>query len=119
MKRILIALALGLLLSLSAFGADLKSVGKTDDAAITSGPGYLKGIVVHTDGTNAVTVAVYDNASAASGSKLISTVTVTTSASNRVSTISFEGHECAYSNGIYVDVTTSGTVTYDVYFESK
>jgi len=99
-------------------GSALKSIGNTGDAAITSGTGYLKGIIVHTDGTNSVTLAVYDNATAASGNKLLSTVTVTTSASNRTTTIDFKDFECPYFAGIYVDVTTSGTVTYDVYFEA-
>lgn len=118
MKKIFIAL-LVLMLSTAVYGADLKSVGSTGDAAITAGSGYLKGIIVHTDGTNSVTLDVYDNATAASGNKLFSTLTITTSASNRATAIAFDGQECPYVNGIYVNVTTSGTVTYDVYFESK
>lgn len=119
MKKVLIALAILFYLSAPAFGANLKSVGKTADAAITAGSGYLKGIIIHTDGTNSVTFAVYDHATAASGSKLFSTFTVTTSSANRATTISFGDKECPYVNGIYVDITTAGSVTYDVYFESN
>ena len=119
MKKVFLTIMAILLLAFSAQAANLRSVGKTEDAAITSGTGYLKGIIVHTDGTNAVTFDVYDNASAASGSKLFSTLTVTTSSTDRVRTISFGDNECLYVNGIYVNITTAGTVTYDVYFESK
>jgi hypothetical protein len=118
MKRFVVVLAV-LLLASTSWAADLKSIGNTTDAAITTGTGYLKGMIVHTDGTNSVTFAVYDHATAASGSKLFSTLTVTTSAANRATTISFEDQECPYFNGIYVDLTTSGSVTYDVYFKSN
>ncbi len=119
MKKIL-AIVLGLiLLTATAWAVSpQKSVGNTADKAITATGGYLKGIIVHTDGTNSVTLNVYDNATAASGNKLFSTWTVTTSASNRSATLSFDGQECLFVNGIYVDITTSGTVTYDVYFDA-
>jgi hypothetical protein len=117
MKKIFIVLAI-LLMATAVFAADLKSVGNTADAAITTGSGYLKGIIISTDSANSVTFAVYDN-TAASGSKLFSTLTVTTSTANRVTTLSFDGHECPYSTGIYVDITTAGSVSYDVYFESN
>lgn len=119
MKKLCIIIVVLLAFITQAQAANLKSVGKTADAAITSGTGWLKGIIIHTDGTNSVTLAVYDHASAASGSKLFSTLTVTTSSANRATTISFDDRECPYFNGIYVDITTAGTVTYDVYFESN
>ena len=119
MKKAILILAMVLMLAGTVWGADLKSVGNTADAAVTVGSGYLKGLIIHTDGTNSVTFAVYDNATAASGSKLFSTFTVTTSAANRATTISFDDQECLYVNGIYVNLTTSGTVTYDVYFKSN
>jgi hypothetical protein len=98
---------------------NLKSIGNTGDAAITAGSGYLKGILVHTDGSQSVTFDVYDNASAASGSKLFSTLTVVTSATNRSTAIDFGDQECPFVNGIYVNITTSGSVTYDVYWKSN
>ena len=116
MKRMFFAILMLLLLASPAWA---NSIGNTADAAVTTGPGYLKGLIIHTDGTNAVTVSVYDNATAASGKKLFSTWTVTTGAADRVQSIAFDGQEVPYGNGVYVDITTSGTVTYDVYFESR
>uniref|UniRef100_A0A6M3LP37 Uncharacterized protein n=1 Tax=viral metagenome TaxID=1070528 RepID=A0A6M3LP37_9ZZZZ len=91
------------------------SAEKTASAAIATSSGYLHGIVVITDGTNSVTVDIYDNASAASGTKLIPQWVVTTSSSNRAQSYSIEP-PIKFSNGIYVAVTTSGTVTYMVYY---
>ena len=95
-----------------------QTIGNTVDAAITAGSGFLKGIIVHTDGTNTVTLDVYDNATEASGIKLFSTLTIPTSATNRATVISFD-YEAKYENGIYVNITCAGSVTYDVYFEPK
>ena len=94
------------------------SIGNTADAAVTTGSGYLKKIVVHTDATNACTLAVYDN-TAASGRKLLSSWLVTTSATDRNQSISFDDQDNPYATGIYVDITCAGTCTYDVYFESR
>jgi len=91
------------------------STSQTASAAIATSPGYLHGIVVITDGTNSVTVDIYDNASAASGTKLIPQWIVTTSSSNRAQSYSIDP-PIKFSNGIYVVVTTSGTVTYMVYY---
>ena len=115
-KWILTVLALILLAS----PAWANSIGNTADAAVTTGPGYLKGLIVHTDATNACTVSVYDN-TAASGTKLFSTWTVTTSATDRTQALSFDAHEVPYGTGLYVDITVGGggTCTYDVYFESR
>jgi hypothetical protein len=115
-KWIFVILALFLLAS----PAWANSIGNTTDAAVTTGPGYLKGIMVHTDGTNACTVKAYDN-TAASGTKLFSDWIVTTSATDRVQALSFDDQECPYGTGIYIDITVGGggTCTYDVYFESR
>ena len=115
MKKMIFA---ALLLLLLAAPAVANSIGNTADAAVTTGAGYLKGIIVHTDATNACTLSVYDN-TAASGTKLFSTWTVPTSSSNRTAALGFNGQECPYGNGIYVDITCAGTCTYDVYFESR
>ena len=116
MKKILSIIIGLLLIATVSWAGPNKSIGNTADAAITASSGFLDGLIIHTDGTNSVTVAVYDNATAASGSKLLSTFTVTTSASNRTTTLSFNDFECLFFNGIYVDITTAGSVTYDVYF---
>ena len=117
MKKWIIAI-LALLVFASPSWAN--SIGNTSDAAVTTGPGYLKGLIVHTDGTNACTVSVYDNTEA-SGTKLFSTWTVTTSATDRTQALSFDDKEVPYGTGIYVDITVGGggTCTYDVYFESR
>lgn len=94
------------------------SIGNTADGICAVGQGYFTGLLVHTDGTNAVTVSVYDN-TAASGTKLMSTWTVPSSTSNRTAAIGFMEKECPYSTGIYVDITTSGTVTYDCYYSGR
>lgn len=109
-----------LALILLASPAWANSIGNTADAAVTTGTGYLKKIIVHTDATNACTLAVYDN-TAASGRKLLSSWLVTTSATDRNQSISFDGHDNPYATGIYVDITVGGggTCTYDVYFESR
>jgi hypothetical protein len=120
MKKIGLAL-LGILLSVSiAWGISdfsQQSATQTGDAAISTSPGYLHGIVVMTDGTNAVTVEIYDNKSAASGTKMIPTWTVTTSNTNRSQSYSIEP-PVKYTQGIYVDVTCAGTVSYMVYFSN-
>jgi hypothetical protein len=92
-----------------------QSATQTGDAAVVTGPGVFHGIMVITDGTNAVTMDIYDNASAASGTKLIPTWTITTSSTNRAQTISFFP-PVRFLNGIYVDITCAGTVAYMVYF---
>ena len=88
-----------------------------DDAAILAEAGWFHGITVITDGSNAVTVDIYDNASAASGTKLIPTATITTSATDRIQTIN-PPKRIRVKNGIYVNVTCSGTVGYMVYYET-
>jgi hypothetical protein len=116
MKKWIIAI-LALLVFASPSWAN--SIGNTSDAAVTTGPGYLKGLIVHTDGTNACTVKAYDNATAASGTKLFSDWVVTTSATDRVQALSFDDQEVPYGNGVYIDITCAGTCTFDVYFESR
>ena len=115
MKRMILALCILLAMASAAWA---NSIGNTSDAAVTTGTGYLKKIIVHTDATNACTLAVYDN-TAASGRKLLSSWLVTTSATDRNQSISFDGHDNPYTTGIYVDITCAGTCTYDVYFESR
>ena len=90
---------------------------ESGSAAITAKAGVMDGIIVTTDGTNAVTLDIYDNATAASGTKLIPTLTITTSASNRTFALTFT-RPVHYVNGIYVNETCSGTVAYMVYFKN-
>jgi len=94
------------------------SAEQTADAAITTSQGLFHGIAVITDATNSVTVKVYDNATAASGTKLIPDWTVTTSTTDRIQTYSVYP-PVRYYSGLYIDITTSGAVTYIVFFESN
>jgi len=116
--KYIINVVLGLLLAGIMVGpaqAQMKSTGaRTGDSLINSGITLFGGIIVVTDGTNAVTVEIYDNTSAA-GAKLIPTWVVTTSATQRSASIGF-GAPIKCMNGIYVDITTSGTVEYTVYY---
>ena len=96
----------------------LPSVEKTADAAIMAKAGYFCGIMVITDGTNSVTIDIYDNATAASGTEIIPLWTVTTSASNRSAALEFT-NGIFVNSGIYVDITTSGAVTYVVYSRGR
>ncbi len=115
-KAILIAFCI-LVMAFPAWAG--RSIGNTGDALVTSGTGYLTSVVVHTDGTNSFTVAIYDSSTTATGSKIITDVICTTSATDRVRTINFSGIEGFYTKGLYFDITTSGTGTFDVYFTEK
>jgi hypothetical protein len=88
---------------------------KTADALIHTGPAYLYGIVVATDGTNSVTVKTYDNTTASGTQKPHPDWIVSTGAANRIASISFDP-PVPMGTGIYVDITTSGTVSYEVYY---
>jgi len=90
---------------------------KTSSQTAVSGAGYLYGIMVSTDGTNDVTVVSYDN-TAATGTKLHPDWVVTTSASNRAQVLGFDP-PVAFNNGVYVSVTTGGTVSYAVYYRAR
>ena len=120
MKRLLIILTLLSLIVLPVYAGEWCRPGdeETASAAITAKQGLFHGIAVITDATNAVTVSIYDNATAASGRELIPTWTVTTSATDRIQTYSISPPVPFY-NGCYVSATTSGTVTYMVYYESN
>lgn len=120
MKRLLLTIGLILLIATpidaSWENACIGSTEQTGDAAVVTSAGYICGILIATDGTNSVTVDMYDNASAASGTNIIPTIVVTTSASNRSTAIKVDR---AISNGVYVDVTTSGTLSYVVYYKPR
>lgn len=121
MKKLLLTALIILSLCAPVFGEapdwSKPSDTKTADAAITTGPGYFYGILVMTDATNACTVVAYDNASAASGTTLFPSWVVTTSTTDRAQYLSFR-HPVKYLNGIYVDITCSGTCSYKVYYNN-
>ena len=118
MKRLITSLMIVLMLVSAAFAIEwTNKSAQTASAAITTTSGYLHGIMLATDGTNSVTISVYDNASAASGTTLIPTQVVTTSAANRSTAINISPAVIFY-NGIYVEITCSGTVGYTVYYRN-
>jgi len=120
MKKLLALPAiLALALLLCGFHTDymLQSTEKTADAAIDTGAGYFYGMILATDGTNAVTVDIYDNTSA-SGTVLVPTFVITTSATDRVRSLSFDP-PVAYNNGVYVDITCAGTMSFVGYYRSN
>jgi hypothetical protein len=115
MKRVVAIIAIFLMLAGTAFAG--KSIGNTGSGLITTGQGFFKGLIVNTDGTNAVTITIYDN-TAASGNKVVSSFIITTSTTDLIRTLSFGDRDCPYFTGMYFSISTSGTVTYDVFFDS-
>ena len=124
-KKIFILIAALLILSgtLWAFEPmefmDFSSTQTGDAAVLTSGPGYFYGISCKTDGTNAVTFQLYDNASEASGTRIGHDYICSTSSTNRVCVFGWEP-PIPFTNGIYVDVTSSDTTPdYVVYYRLR
>lgn len=116
MKKIILTL-LFLLAFIGVACADdwqLSSGEQTADAAIYSGRGFFYQILVVPDGTNDVTVSIYDNTSA-SGTKIRSTMTFAGDGGAKATPLA----KIRVVNGIYVDVTTDGTVAYDVLYRER
>lgn len=90
---------------------------QTGDALVLNSPGWFYGLWVATDGANAVTITVYDGVAAA-GNELAPTQVIPTSATNRGQTVGFT-YPIRARTGIYVDVTTVGTVEYKVYYRRR
>lgn len=118
-KRILIFILFILLIPfvVSAFKGAGQSEEKTTTATVVTGSGVLHGLIVMSDGTNAITIDGYDN-TAAAGKKLFPTWTVTTSASNRAQSLSISP-PVNFSNGVHIVITCAGTVKYMVYYNRK
>lgn len=117
MKRLLLVLAAWL--ALCGFMTDhmVPTTEQTADALILTGSGYLYGIMVATDGTNAVTVDIYDSTDN-SGTVFVPTFVIPTSATDRARTLSFNP-PVPYSQGVYVDITCAGTLSYVGYYRSR
>lgn len=92
------------------------SGSKTASAKISEGIGEFVGILIATDGTNAVTLDIYDSKVTAAGTKLIPTLTIPSSATNRMFQLQFSPG-IKYSVGIYVTISVAGggTFAYIVY----
>ena len=119
MKKV-VCFALGLILmAATAFAQEMiisrASAVKTESALIHTGGTMFSGILVATDGTNAVTLDVYDGTTTG-GTKIIPQIVIPTSSSNRSFALSIDPGVLVRS-GIYVAVTCSGTVGYTVYYK--
>ena len=96
--------------------ADASAI-QTDDKAIATGKGVVYGGLLVLDGTYSVTVSIYDGTSNA-GTALIPPLIFTTSSTSRNAYFSLDPPE-GFKTGLYVDVTTTGSVSYIIYYESK
>lgn len=94
----------------------MKSSGQqTADGVVMASDGRFFGITITPDGSNNVTVTVYDSASAASGTKITPDIVVAGNGGTQEWSPPIEPVDCI--EGIYVDITTDGTVKYNVYYE--
>ncbi len=125
MKKAFLTISIIIILSfiLSATAAArsewyLSSDEQTADAVIVSGIGVFRGVWVATDGTNAVTISIYNNATTNTGIELIPTTVITSATNDRAQGV-FLPFNVRYDKGIYVDITTSGTVKYVVYYREN
>ncbi len=91
------------------------SIYTADQAAVYTGRGLFKGMLITTDGTNNVTVSVYDN-TANSGTKIIPTFVAL--GSSYTTAVSYDPG-VAFATGISVDVTIAGggTASYQVLYD--
>ena len=117
MKKFIAILLILILGFICPYGYGGSSDELTTSQTVAFGAGCFDGIIIQSDGTNDITLNIYDNTSAA-GKKLIPEAIIVTSSTNRYHSIGFDGEPCQnrYSNGIYVEVTTAGTVKYTVYY---
>ena len=124
-KATLITLILMLALLIPAPALMLKAQGAegikatndlTADAAAVSGRCNLHGLWFATDGTNAVTVNIYDNTTA-TGNTIIPESIISTTSAGQIAVMDFNP-PLLMENGVYVDITTAGTVTFKVYYET-
>jgi len=91
------------------------TVDLTADGQAITGRANFYGIYIVTDGTNTVTFDLHDGTSTV-GPKIIPT-TVIDPSNNTNQTISF-GFPVTVNNGLYVNITTAGSVTYKVYYNT-
>ena len=87
------------------------SAVQTGSALVSNHAGLLFGISVTTDGTNACTIDIYDSM-AGSGTKVMTTWTAP---ATPVSQAYSFNPPIKLNTGLYVNVTTSGTMSYVVY----
>lgn len=113
----------GVAFAFQPFAYMVPSSEHTAGGSVVTSPGYLYGLMMITDGTNAVTYDLYDSshttaASAAEHTHLIPVWTVTTSASNRAQTLSFDP-PLAYNAGMYASAYSAGSFNVIFYYREK
>lgn len=86
----------------------------TADRLFYTGKMNLYSLFFVTDGTNALTVNLYDGTDA-TGKSLVPEFVFPADADNLNQTISFFPPLQLFT-GLYVDITTAGTVTYKIYY---
>ncbi len=118
MKKYTLPLCLSLFVLV---GASSDTVGYsteyTADALVRTGEAHIYGIVIATDGTNAVTLDIHDGTTVA-GSTIMPTTVIPTSATQRSGSIGFDPPVMC-NDGIYVNITTAGTLSYTVYYNAS
>ena len=87
----------------------------TTSSGVVVGSCIYHGIIVKPDGENDITLDVYDSTTAA-GNRLLPSDVIIGATTGLVSIMSEEGLGC--DNGIYVDVTCSGTYEYVIYYDA-
>ena len=109
--KIIVAIIALLALFTVCYSAEIyPSAEKTADALIKTGSGTYGGMIVITDATNACTVKVYDN-TAASGRVLDDGTCVGATVTCKY----LFPWPISFDNGVYADMTTSGTCTFIIF----
>ena len=119
-KSIIMALVIILVLAVSAQAQtnySRTSAVKTASALIYTGNALFQGILIATDGTNAVTLDVYDGTTTG-GTKVIPQTVIPSSSTNRSWALSIDPG-LLVRTGIYVAISVAGggSASYTVYYK--
>ena len=113
--RILRLLVCLRLLASSARAARSRPVAIGADGQVLDHSVVVTGMILVTDGTNDCTATLYDHKSAASGTQLSPVLTVAGADNYGGAMLP----EVEARNGVYADLTTSGTCTVTVYYQER
>jgi len=113
MKKLIAVFAVLMLLCSGVYAK--RTLELTADTLVKTGIGQLRGIFVITDGTNDVTVDIYDNTTTLAGKEMIPSWTI--NGADTYGVLSFDHAPEGFGTGLYIDVTTVGTVTFMVYYD--
>ncbi len=94
------------------------SADKTADALIMTGSGNLYSLWLTLDGANDVTILAHDSVDN-SGANLFPSITISAGdLLHNTIVIPFDP-PISYTTGLYIDITTAGTVTYKAYYNTE